>query len=91
MYRVSTPQSKPQTKKVKEVRKRGGVGRPRKWLQQAGMDQGERKQLARDQSFSETVKLSKNHRRNSECEYFQSLIFWGAFFFTDFDFMHIPR
>lgn len=37
---VSISQSEPQTEKVKEVRKRGGVGRPRKWLQQAAMDQG---------------------------------------------------
>lgn len=58
---------------------------------QAALDPGKRKQLARDQSFSETVKLSKNHRRNSECEYFQGLIFWGAFFFADFDFMRFPR
>lgn len=66
--------------------KTGGVGRPRKLLQQAGMYQGKRKQLAKDQSFSETVslKLSKSHRRNTECEQFQGLIFWGAFVFIDF-------
>lgn len=68
------------------VKKRGGVGNTRELLQEAGMCQGKREQLARDQSFAQSVslKLSKGHRRNRDHEQLQGLIFWGAFGFIHF-------